>query len=261
MHAVEPALIQAAPYLAIGLFIVMLLLLEVGRRLGRKRRKRDPELALSGAVDAAVFALLGLLVAFTFSGAAARFDERRHLVTEEANAIGTAYLRIDVLPESAQPPLRDLFRRYLDSRLETYRKLPDVQAAMKEWDTSVELQEEIWASAVAACRDSGLSQTAMLLLPALNAMIDISTTRLMSTRIHPPTIVYFMLGTVSLVAALLAGYGMASSKGRSWIHIVSFAAIIAATVFVILDLEYPRVGLIRVDAADEVLMELRRSMD
>ena len=92
-------------------------------------------------------------------------------------------------------------------------------------------------------------------------MIDISTTRLMSTRIHPPTIVYFMLGTVSLVAALLAGYGMASSKGRSWIHIVSFAAIIAATVFVILDLEYPRLGLIRVDAADEVLMELRRSMD
>ena len=150
MHAVEPALIQAAPYLAIGLFIVMLLLLEVGRRLGRKRRKRDPELALSGAVDAAVFALLGLLVAFTFSGAAARFDDRRQLITEEANAIGTAYLRIDVLPESAQPPLRDLFGRYLDSRLETYRKLPDVQAAMREWNTSVDLQAEIWTSAVAA---------------------------------------------------------------------------------------------------------------
>ena len=261
LHAAEPALIQVAPYLAIGLFIVMLLLLEAGRRLGRKRREQDPEVALSGTVDAAVLTLLGLLVAFTFSGAAARFDDRRHLVTEEANAIGTAYLRIDVLPESAQPPLRDLFRRYLDSRLETYRKLPDVQAAMKEWDTSVELQGQIWAFAVAACRDSGSPHTAILLLPALNAMIDISTTQLMSTRIHPPGIVYVMLGTVSLVAALLAGYGMASSKGRAWIHSVSFAAIIAATVYVILDLEYPRLGLIRVDAADEVLTELRRSMD
>jgi hypothetical protein len=239
----------------------MLLLLEIGRRLGRRRREQDPEASLSGAVDAAVFALLGLLVAFTFAGAAARFDERRQLVTEEANAIGTAYLRIDVLPEGAQAPLRDLFRRYVDSRLETYRRLPDIEAAMKEWDRSVEIQERIWASAVAACHESGSSQAAMLLLPALNEMIDISTTRLMSTRIHPPTIVFIMLVAVSLVAALLAGYGMASSTERSWIHNLSFAAIIAATVFVILDLEYPRVGLIRVEAADEVLEDLRRGME
>ncbi len=252
---------QNATYFAAGLFVGMLLFLEAGRRLGRRQGKREPENETPGAVEGAVFALLGLMIAFTFSGAAARFDYCRQLVTEEANAIGTAYLRLDVLPESAQPPLRDLFRRYLDSRLETYRKLPDVAAAMKEWESSVALQGNIWTVAVTACRESGSSQAAMLLLPAINAMIDISTTRLMSTRIHPPNAVWLMLGTVTLLSALLAGYGMAASSGRRWIYMFTFAAVIAATVFVILNMEYPRLGYIRVDAADQVLLDLRRSMN
>ena len=88
----------------------------------------DPVGARAGAgvVDGAVFGLLGLLVAFTFSGAATRFDARRQLVVEEANAIGAAYLRLDVLPAAAQPALRARFREYLDSRLAAYRAVPDM---------------------------------------------------------------------------------------------------------------------------------------
>ena len=106
--------------LALGLFVGMVLLLELGRRIGVRRIANDPEGAQAGtgAVDGAVFALLGLLIAFTFSGAATRFDERRNLIVQETNDIGTAYLRLDLLPASAQPGLRDLFRRYVDSRLE-----------------------------------------------------------------------------------------------------------------------------------------------
>src|SRR6188508_2344639 len=83
-------------------------MLEIGRRVGRRRMERDPESAKvsTGAIDGAIFGLLGLLIAFTFSGAAARFDERRQMIVEEANSIGTAYLRIDLLPESTQPRLR-----------------------------------------------------------------------------------------------------------------------------------------------------------
>ena len=89
-----------AGLLALGVFIGMVILQEVGRRVGHRRMARDPEGARAGvgAIDGAVFGLLGLLVAFTFSGAASRFDARRQLVVEEANAIGTAYLRLDVLP-------------------------------------------------------------------------------------------------------------------------------------------------------------------
>src|SRR5678816_4403502 len=95
-----------------ALLLGMLALLELGRRLGTRRLAQDPEGARAGAaaVEGAVFALLGLLIAFTFSGAASRFDTRRQLIIEEANDIGTAWLRIDLLPSAAQPPVRDAFR-------------------------------------------------------------------------------------------------------------------------------------------------------
>jgi hypothetical protein len=85
----------------------------------------------------------------------------------------------------------------------------------------------------------------------LNQMIDITTTRAMATLMHPPLVVFFMLGALALVSALLAGYSMAASGPRSWVHVLGFATVIAATVYVIVDMEYPRFGMIRVDAVDQ----------
>ena len=140
-----------------------------------------------GAIEGAVFGLLALLVAFTFSGAAARFDTRRQLIVEETNAIGTAYLRLDLLPADAQPTLRERFRQYLEARLETYRKIPDVAAVTAALARSAQLQTEIWRQAVAGSRmQDAHPDAARLLLLALNAMIDMTTTRNMATQTHPP---------------------------------------------------------------------------
>src|SRR5262245_3324527 len=132
--------------LAAGLFAAMLVAQEIGRRIGVRRAAHDPQAGRAGAgvVEGAIFALLGLLIAFTFSGAASRFDERRKLIVEEANAIGTAYLRIDLLPEAFQAGLRERFRDYLDSRLAAYRALPDVEAAQTELRKSGEIQQALW---------------------------------------------------------------------------------------------------------------------
>jgi len=250
--------------ITLGLFIGILLLLEMGRRIGMRRRAQDPEGATAGTspIDGAIFALLGLLLAFTFAGAAARFDERRALIVEETNAIGTAYLRLDMLPTDAQPLLRDLFRRYLDTRLEAYRKLPDMSAVLAELNRANQLQGEIWSQAVVVSRMEGAPLTAaMLLLPALNQMIDITTTRTMATKTHPPVVIFVMLFGVALASALLAGYEMAGGQSRNWLHMLGFAAVLAAAVYVILDMEFPRLGFIRVDAIDQALMELRKSMN
>ena len=252
-----------ASLLALGLMLGMLALLEIGRRMGDRRLANDPEGARAGTgtVEGAVLALLGLLIAFTFSGAASRFDARRDLIVQETNAIGTAYLRIDLLPAGAQPALRDLFRRYVDSRLETYRKMPDLRAVKLEFDRSIALQGEIWTQAVAASRLEGAPPSAaMLLLPALNDMIDITTTRTMAVRMHPPLVIFAMLFGLGLASALLAGYGMAGGKSRNWLHMIGFAAVMAVAVYVILDIEFPRLGLIRVDAFDQALVELRATM-
>ena len=253
----------SAAIMTLGLLMAMLFLLEVGRRAGARRIARDPEGARAGAgaIDGAVFGLLGLLVAFTFGGAATRFDARRQLVIEETNHIGTAYLRLDLLPTDAQPALREEFRRYLDNRLEVYRKLPDVAAAYKELAKGEEIQRKIWRQAVAASRAPGAAAAApVLLLPALNAMIDITTTRTFAAQNHPPIVIFVMLFVLAMIAALVAGYGMAGSKERSWVHMVCFALVLAVSVYVILDIEYPRLGLIQVKSFDQALVDLRNSI-
>src|SRR3954468_14836039 len=165
------------------LFFGMLTLLEAGRRFGLMRRSRESEGERSnlGPIESAMFALFGLLMAFTFSGAASRFNEKRMLVAEEANTIETAYLRLHLVDKEAQPGLQELFRRYLDSRLETYHRLPNMEAAEEEMARSKNLQEEIWTGAIAATRLSGSHPaSAWLLMPALNEMINITTTRAMA---------------------------------------------------------------------------------
>ncbi|HEY2917550.1 MAG TPA: hypothetical protein VGK77_01005 [Candidatus Binatia bacterium] len=110
-----------------------------------------------------------------------------------------------------------------------------------------DLQRDIWQQAVTAVRAEGTPiQAAVLVLPALNAMIDITTTRTMAIQMHPPAVVFIMLFALPLACALLAGYGMVG-KSRSWLHILCFSFVIAVTVYVTLDIEYPRLGFFRVD--------------
>jgi hypothetical protein len=255
--AANPALF--AILFAGGLFLGMLAFVEIGRRLGALRQTGDRE-GGTGVIDGAVFALFGLLVAFTFSGAGSRFDGRRALITQEANAIGTAWLRLDLLPPTAQPALKKLFREYVDARLATYQDLSDLASSRSHYARSLAIQAEIWRQAVAAAGSAPAPAATMLLLPALNDMIDITTTRLMATRTHPPAILFGLLFILALGCSLLAGVGMATGQRRNWLHMTAFAAITAVTVYVILDLEYPRLGLIRVDAADQLLIELREGM-
>ncbi|MGZ8157700.1 MAG: bestrophin-like domain [Methylobacter sp.] len=248
---------------AAGLLLGILLVYEIGWRLGRRggpASKNDS--AGSGLLDGAVYALLGLLIAFTFSGAAERFDRRRALVIEESNAIGTAYLRLDLLPVEAQPRLRALFRQYLDARLNMTRKLPDKEASRVAVAQANNLQGQIWPVAVKACQDSGSVPATTLLLAALNQMFDIATLRTtVSWEMHPPMVIFEMLFVLALISAGLGGYAAAGAKQRNWVHVLAFAAITTGTVYVILDIEYPRLGLIRVDSVDRVLIDLRKSMD
>jgi hypothetical protein len=241
----------------------MLALSEVGRRAGLARVARDPEGMAKGAgpIEGAVLGLLGLLLAFTFSGAASRFEARRTTIGEEANAIGTAYLRIDMLPNDAQPEIRQLFRQYLGARMAAYGNVADSAATNAATAESNALQGKIWKASVAATQRPGLPVTpAMLMLPALNDMIDITTTRAVANRNHPPRVVFQLLVGFNLVCALLTGYSMAASQTRNWFYTLLVTLMLSLTLYVILDLEYPRLGLIRIDDADHTMVDLLNSM-
>ncbi len=214
----------------------------------------------TAAVEASMFALLGLLVAFTFSGADARLDARRKLIINEANSIGTAYARLDLLPAEDEPLLKGELRRYVDSRLTYYERLLDFRAARAERARSDELQREIWTHAVAASAKTKDSRAAMLVLQSLNAMFDVATERYAALRTHVPPAIFFLLVIMALACGFFAGIGMSKRQHPSYLHMLIFAGVMAVTAYVILNLEFPRFGFERLNTIDAFLREQRDAM-
>jgi hypothetical protein len=205
---------------------------------------------------------MGLLIAFTFTGAASRFETRRSLIVQETNAMGTAWLRLDLLPQLAQPALRAEMRDYVDSRIRFFRLLStDRPAAAAESAKETGMQTKIWSGAATALQQQNSPAVTSLLLASLNEMIDITTTRQVALLTHPPLAIYLVLGFFVLASSLLAGYGMGKSGKRNWTHRLLFSATLALAMYVILDLDYPRLGFIRIDQMDHIMVDLRTTMN
>ena len=249
--------------LAICFFVGILFCVELGWRLGHKQTKIKDDESLEGTktIEAALLGLLGLLVAFTFSGAASRFDSRRLLVIQETNLIGTAYLRLDLLPTSIGLEVKKMMRDYLDLRIETFRNLSNPEIRAEKMAATQTLQKQIWQRTMVGLRQDSIGPSAMLILPVLNDVFDITTTRSMWTLMHPPMVILVLLIVIGLACSLVAGYSMVKEKSRRWVHIFGFAFVLTFTFYVILDLEFPRLGFIRVDSFDNAMVALRASLN
>jgi hypothetical protein len=241
----------------ISLFLGMTLLSILCYRLGRRRvHKEGSHTEVPSTVIGAVFALLGLLIAFTFSGAYSRFDIRRQLIVQETNAIGTAYLRLDLLPASSQASLREKFRAYAACRASFFEKLTNASETRNELDRAGALQKEIWTQAVAESADPQYQSARLLLLPALNDMIDIMTTRTVAVQTHPPLLIWAMLFSISIACAGLTGYRAGVSGHPGYMYNILLALTTSCVLYVTLDIEYPRFGLVRLDMVNHILVEL-----
>jgi hypothetical protein len=239
-----------------GLIGGIVLAIEIGYRIGLRWFAAIPEAArrVSPTIEGSIFGLMALLIAFTFYGAASRFDIRRNLIVEEANIIGTTYLRLDLLPMEAQAGLREGFREYVRSRIALYQKIPNIEAVRRELSRSQRIQNVLWNKVVAGTKTSGPA-TQSLVLTSMNQLIDITTTRTVALTTHPPVAVYAMLALAVFISSALAGYLMSVTRVRDWMQIITFAVVLGVAMYVILDYEYPRVGLVRVDPVDQVLVE------
>jgi hypothetical protein len=247
---------------ALSLFLAIILFIELGRRFGvRQSRKHGTDARIGvGAVDSVVYGLLALLIGFTFNGAAARFDDRRHLVIEQVSAMSTAWQRFDMLPAESQPAIRAGFLRYVDAVIATNGAPPASPEQKRARESAREAEDVVWNLAVAAVTDDGGERARMLVLPAINEVSDAVDAERMAQRLHPPILVWIMLAIAALAGALFAGYGMSTGSRRNWMYILGVAATIAIATFVILELESSRLGLIRIDNVDESLRLLRARM-
>lgn len=177
-----------------------------------------------------------------------------------ANAIGTAYLRLDLLPQDAQDKLRPLYREYVQSRINVFEYYENRQLSNSYFQQSLELQDQIWEIANTSVLIDKNPGIMTLVLSSTNDMIDIANERLQATRTHPPVTVYILLFTLALASAFLVGQDMSTNEKRPLFYMVIFCVTISGITYIILDLENPRLGVVRIDTGDKVLLETLKSI-
>jgi hypothetical protein len=223
----------------------------VGARIGRNFHPQLTESARTQlfGIEASVVGVLALLLGFSFAMSVERYELRRKLVLDEANAIGTSWLRTaSVGDEEAGAEIRQLLSQYVDSRLAIVRAgtAADRHALLEQ---SERLERQIWSRAAALAREDPRSIPAGLLLQSLNDMIDLNTLRIGAARNHVPGIVLVALVVVAMLAMGWVGAGVSASGRRGTATLLILAAMITFVITVIVDLDQPRIGLIRVSQA------------
>ena len=243
---------------SIGFFI---LADEVGFRLGRWRRPYVDEDARSEiiTIQGAMLGLLALLLGFTFSMAMSRFEVRKQQVLDESNAIGTTYLRAQLMPEPPRKAVSDLLRRYVEVRLQFYRAGIKGEGFQQAVEQTERLQLQLWSRASVWAAQDPRAVTAGLFLQSLNETIDLHSKGLTALENHVPGIILVLLYFVALAAIGLIGYGCGLAGRRNFLVTLVTCVLIAAVIVVIIDLDRPQRGLIRVGLGR--MVELRHSLE
>jgi len=148
----------------------------------------------------------------------------------------------------------------VEARLAVYRVLPDIEASTEQAIIATALQQEIWAETIAALAEAP-SYAPGVVIPALNQMIDVTTSRAIAALTHPPLLIMARLSILGFACSLLAGYVIAGSQTRLvGLHVLGFALMLTTTIYLIIDLDFPRFGFIRLDFADQGLLDLLARM-
>jgi hypothetical protein len=218
---------------------------ELGAWLGR-RNSASKETDISTLTGAAL-GLLALLLGFSFSLALSRFDARRTLVLEEANAIGSTANFALMLPQTAQKPILDLLRDYTSVRIGL--GVPHDPAKLeRDIARSLDLQAKLWQQAVAVTATAPQSLPAYRFVASLNEVNNIHESRLTALRYHVPGAVMFMLIGVAMVAMGFTGYHAGGRENRARVATLIMSLMVAVVVMLIVDLDQPARGLIEVPA-------------
>ncbi len=244
----------------LGSIILFLSVTEAGFRLGRRVRAQFSDSARSeiGTIQGAMLGMLALLLGFTFSMALSRFEVRKQLVLEEANAIGTTYLRAQLLPEPPRREISQLLRHYVDKRLDFYEARNDREKLHRATIAAEKMHENLWLQATALGEKDPRSITSGMFIQSLNEVIDLHSKRLTALENHVPEIILLLLYFVGVVAMGLIGYGCGLGERRSFLVTTMAATLIAVVMMVIIDLDRPRRGLIKV--SQQRLLDLKGSL-
>ena len=243
------------------LLALFLLATEGGFRVGRKGRTGPDEDSKShvGTISGTILGLLALLLGFTFSMSLSRFDHRKQLVLEEANAIGTTHLRSRLLPEPVRTEVDGLLRSYVDVRLELVRAGINQDRLKEAYDKTEQLQTQLWAQVAAALAKDDRETTTGYFITSLNEVIDLYSARRAAIENHVPEGVLLLLIIISLMAAVAQGYGCGLGRSRHFWSTTMMFVLIVMVITLIIDLDRPRRWLILV--SQESMLRLQENLN
>jgi len=240
------------------LFLLMILSSFVGKLLGNHmRNKKDSE--EKSIETSALTALLFFLLAFTFGMSGDRYDSRRKIVIEEANNIGTAILRSDLYPDSSKTLFRRDFKLYVEARISYYQAGADVKEVLKADSLSQEIASRLWKRASTLSKNPANLAATQQMIPALNNMIDIITSRSSGEKAKVPESIILMLFFLAMIIAFYGGYSEGRKGKMDWVVQLGFCLLVSLVILFTLDLDRPRRGFVNLDISNQTIIDLRRN--
>ena len=245
--------------LAVGLFVVIGGSAVAGVVVGGFLRERQHNVKeSSGVLQGALLGFMGLVLAFGLSLALGRYESRRAAVVDDANTIGTAYLRAQSLPEPLRSRSMSLLVRYTDTEIELTHVVPGSEASRRTVAEGSALQRPLWAAAVQAVQQQPQATAPRLYEDSLNEMIDQQTVRVSGLNNRVPTEVLLLEVLGAALAMFLLGLHV-GVLGRSFLPVLLASGLVTGLLFVTFDLDRPTRG--RITISDTPLTALRASME
>lgn len=231
-----------------ALTALLLIAAEVGYRVGQRHAKNHESAGQTGYLTHEVSALgvLALLLGFTFSMTAGKFDLRRDLIVQEANAIGTTALRADLLPEPFAGQIRTQLSAYTRTRLALFDAGIDAQRRDAALAESEQIHAQIWAVAKSVLDINRIDVGTGLFIQSLNEMIDVHGKQKASFDYHIPDAIYALIYAVAMFAFGLSGIAAGYQKSRSRVTTLVMIALVMSVIFFIVDLDRPQRGLLQI---------------
>lgn len=239
------------------LFALMLLAGFLGKVTGSYMQRKAGAMDKPGEASS-LTALLFFLLAFTYGMSSSRYDSRREIVVEEANDIGTAILRSDLYPDSIRTEFRRDFKDYLETRIAYYQSGADVKAVLQSDSLSQVISAKLWKRAAGLAKYPVHLAATQQMIPALNSMIDVTTSRLSGEKAKVPQSILIMLFFLAAITSFYSVYTEARKSGVDWLIQFGFCLLVSLVVFFTLDLDRPRRGFVNLDVPNQTIIALRQ---
>lgn len=238
---------------------VLLLSVYLGVIFAKRQIKTHPKhkLEILTVAENSVFALLALLMAFTFSGAFDRYEARKERILQQADAFEKTLRYLDVVQPKYREILKPQIVKYMNLHLDAYHAIPYMDIVKHALDQASIIEDQIWQTTVIAGYTDPNESLGQSFIDVVSALFEQAHNGINMTKMHAPAIIFYLMLGLAALGAFMIGYDSAENKQKQPLHIAFYVLLTGATIFIILNLEFPRIGFIHSGTFDQLIVDVR----